>query len=66
MRQLPPSSIRTYDCREAIQFEKLDIKKSFKSGFIDKIEKINYDRYIMQNSYKPPEIWDARIPDELK
>jgi len=44
---MPPSSTKTYNCKVAIKFERLDIKQSFRAGFLDKIEKINYERYVM-------------------
>ena len=43
-----------YDPNMAIEFERLETK-SFKQSFFEKMEEINYDRYIEQEKWRGPQ-----------
>ena len=50
----------------AIQLERLE-KTSFKQSFYERMEELNYDRYIEMDKYVPPKFdkWDGD-PAELQ
>ncbi len=52
-RTLPP----WYDPDLAIEIERLE-PSSFKKDFFEKMEQLNYDRFIDQEKFKPPEFME--------
>lgn len=46
-----------YDPKMAVELERLDVS-SFKPEFYEQMEALNYDRFVDQDKYKPPEFID--------